>query len=333
MGINVSKKDAGFPINLYFSLMLLSFIPFIYTLVRTNLIADVPLTDGLGIAGHIEWFDLINETIQAFLIVPLFGLFNKCVQGTRDFKERAFQLFLIANGIYILFSAIIFVRCKFIVSVMTADQTYEVTKYLQLETIGFIVANAVSFANVLFVVLGKTAYIYAIIVLKTVLTIFGDLFWIPQFGVNGIAYSNIAVSSACNTSKVIKMDLNHLRPAVLGEPTCTKAQNLVCTRNPSGCRVNGESDFRVGDALQHTGKLLLRFLDFRDVFEAVRKRLSPLTRCHVPQKFGVLLPELFRGGRVAPCAGAWVESQIIFITPIGISVAPCAGAWVESARV
>ena len=197
MGINVSKKDAGFPINLYFSLMLLSFIPFIYTLVRTNLIADVPLPDGLGIAGHIEWFDLINETIQAFLIVPLFGLFNKCVQGTRDFKERAFQLFLIANGIYILFSAIIFVRCKFIVSVMTADQTYEVTKYLQLETIGFIVANAVSFANVLFVVLGKTAYIYAIIVLKTVLTIFGDLFWIPQFGVNGIAYSNIAVSSAC----------------------------------------------------------------------------------------------------------------------------------------
>lgn len=67
-----------FPLNLFCSLMLLSFIPFLYTLVRTNLIADSPLTDGLGIAGHIEWFDLINETIQAFLIVPLFALLNKC---------------------------------------------------------------------------------------------------------------------------------------------------------------------------------------------------------------------------------------------------------------
>lgn len=70
----VYERDNKFPLNLYCSLMMVSFIPFIYTLVRTNLIAHIPLTDGLGIAGHIEWFDLLNETIQAFLIVPLFAL-------------------------------------------------------------------------------------------------------------------------------------------------------------------------------------------------------------------------------------------------------------------
>ena len=99
----MNQKTAKFPINLFCSLMLLSFIPFLYTLVRTSLIASSPSTDGLGIAGHIEWFDLINETIQAFLIVPLYALYNRCMQDTEQFKERIFQTFLIANVIYIVF--------------------------------------------------------------------------------------------------------------------------------------------------------------------------------------------------------------------------------------
>lgn len=62
---DMKKKKADFPIQLFCSLMLLNFIPFIYTLVRTNLIVNSSVADGLGIAGHIEWYDLINETLQA----------------------------------------------------------------------------------------------------------------------------------------------------------------------------------------------------------------------------------------------------------------------------
>lgn len=54
-----------------------------------------------------------------------------------------------------------------------------------------------SYVNVLFVVLEKTFYIYAMIVLKTIFTIIGDLFLIPQFGVNGVAYSNIVINIIC----------------------------------------------------------------------------------------------------------------------------------------
>lgn len=193
----MNKKTEKFPVNLFCSLMLLAFIPFIYTLVRTNLIVNSPSTDGLNIAGHIEWFDLINETTQAFLIVPLYALLNKCMQDAGKFKERIFQSFLIVNVIYILFSAVIFIYCNYIVSTMVFDHLREVTGYLRLETIGFIIANIVCFANVLFVVLEKPLYIYAMVILKTVFTVIGDLFLIPGFGVNGIAYSNIAVSSVC----------------------------------------------------------------------------------------------------------------------------------------
>lgn len=190
-------KAEKFPVSLFCSLMLLAFIPFIYTLVRTNLIVNSPSTDGLNIAGHIEWFDLINETIQAFLIVPLYALFNRCMQDTEKFRERIFQSFLVVNAIYILFSAVVFIYCNHIVSTMVFDRIQEVTGYLRLETIGFVIANIVSFVNVLFVVLEKPFYIYAMVVLRTIFTVIGDLLLIPKFGVNGVAYSNIAVSSVC----------------------------------------------------------------------------------------------------------------------------------------
>lgn len=195
--MRTSEKNVRFPINLFCSLMLLGFIPFLYTIVRTNLIASIPSTDGLGIAGHMEWFDLLNETIQAFLIVPLYALFHGCMQNRTKFCERIFQTFLLVNAVYILFAAIIFMRCSSIVSTMTSDRIGEVTSYLQLETIGFIIANMVSFVNVLFVVLEKPLYIYAMVILKTVFTLIGDLFLIPVFGVNGVAYSNIAVNIVC----------------------------------------------------------------------------------------------------------------------------------------
>lgn len=189
------KRDRRFPVNLYCSLMLMSFIPFLYTIVRTNLIAGGPSADGLSIAGHMEWFDLINETIQAFLIVPLFALLNQCAEDKHKWKERIFQTFLIVNVIYILFSLFVLGYCGRMVSEMASGPVREVTVYLRLETIGFIVGNAVSFVNVLFVVLERPCYIYMMVFLKTIVTIIGDLFFIPAFGVNGAAISNIAVNT------------------------------------------------------------------------------------------------------------------------------------------
>lgn len=193
----MDRKADKFPLNLFCSLMLLSFIPFVYTLVRTNLIADSSLPHGLSIAGHIEWFDLINETIQAFLIVPLYALFNKCMQDPKKFKEQIFQSFFIVNVVYIAFSVLVLTQCRHIVTTMVVDHVSEVTRYFELETIGFIVANVVSFVNVLFVVLNRPFYIYGMVILKTLFTIMGDLILIPRFGVNGAAYTNILVSLIC----------------------------------------------------------------------------------------------------------------------------------------
>ena len=52
-GTDMNKQNDKFPVNLFCSLMLLSFIPFFYTIVRTNLIVNRPAEDAFGIAGHI----------------------------------------------------------------------------------------------------------------------------------------------------------------------------------------------------------------------------------------------------------------------------------------
>ena len=193
----MNERTGKFPVNLFCSLMLLNFIPFLYTLVRTNLIANLPSTDGLGIAGHMEWFDLIDETVRAFLIVSLYALLNRCMQDGEKFRERVFQTFLTANAVYLLFAVVTFRYCSSLVSAMVSERIHEVTGYLRLETVGFIIANVVSFVNVLFVVLGKPFYVYAMILLRTMATVVGDLLLIPGLGVNGVAYSNIAVNSIC----------------------------------------------------------------------------------------------------------------------------------------
>ena len=61
----------------YFSLIALGLVTFIYSIIRTRLISNIPYTNALSIAGHIEWFDLFNEVLQTALIFPLYYIFNK----------------------------------------------------------------------------------------------------------------------------------------------------------------------------------------------------------------------------------------------------------------
>lgn len=179
---------------LFLSLCLLLIIPFLHQCIRTGLISDIPNTDGLGIAGHIEWFDLINETLQAFLIVPLYHLLNAVKGEPGALKRRIHYSFAISTVLYAGFSIVCFVLCSNITQFMTGDAGVEIVSYLRLETIAFIAGHISSFAVVVFVVAGKPSYIMALTVGRTVLTILADLLLIPSFGVNGIAFSNIVIN-------------------------------------------------------------------------------------------------------------------------------------------
>lgn len=180
-------------IYLFLSLCLFLIIPFLHQCVRTSLISDIPDTDGLGIAGHIEWFDLINETIQAFLIVPLYHLLNEVKGAPGVLKQRIRSSFAVSTALYTAFSIVCLALCSSITQFMTGSTRAELISYLRLETVAFIAGHISSFAVVVFVVVGKPSYIVALTVGRTILTIVTDSFFIPVFGVNGVACSNIVI--------------------------------------------------------------------------------------------------------------------------------------------
>lgn len=181
-------------IYLFLALCLLLVIPFLHQCVRTSLISDIPNTDGLGIAGHIEWFDLINETIQAFLIVLLYHLLNEVKGAPSVLKQRIRSSFAVSTALYAVFSLVCFALCSNITQFMTGGTRAEIISYLRLETIAFIAGHISSFAVVVFVVAGKPSYIVALTVGRAILTIVADSFFIPVLGVNGVACSNIVIN-------------------------------------------------------------------------------------------------------------------------------------------
>ena len=64
----------SFNFNLFISLCLLALVPAVYQTVRTFLISTSTTTGAFDVIGQMEWFDLINETICAFLIVPIIAI-------------------------------------------------------------------------------------------------------------------------------------------------------------------------------------------------------------------------------------------------------------------
>ena len=77
---------------------------------------------------------------------------------------------------------------------MTDKNISEVTTYLNLETIAFIINNFINFFMVILIFINKAKYFYLSCLLKTVFIIIGDLYLIPKFQVNGVAFSNILVN-------------------------------------------------------------------------------------------------------------------------------------------
>ena len=58
--------------KMYLALCLLALVPAIYQTIVTGLISTKTSPGSLDIVGQMEWFDLIDETICAFLIIPMY---------------------------------------------------------------------------------------------------------------------------------------------------------------------------------------------------------------------------------------------------------------------
>ena len=180
--------------RLWLSLCALALIPAVYQTVKTFLISSGGQDGAFDIIGQMEWFDLINETLQAFLIVPLYSVLNRIFKNHREeFAGATFKTGLCASVLYTLFSVGVLIYGSTLIGAMSPGEIdIAVTStYLRLETLAFIMGIIVSFANVVFVVIGKYKNVYIFLAVRTALSLVADILLIPNLGVYGVAVSNI----------------------------------------------------------------------------------------------------------------------------------------------
>ena len=184
--------------RLWISLCALALIPAVYQTVKTFLISSGGQNDAFDIIGQMEWFDLINETLQAFLIVPLYSVLNRIFKNRRDeFAEATFKTGLCAFLLYALFSVGVLIYGSVLIGAMNPGEIdITVTSfYLKLEMVAFMTGIIVSFSNVVFVVIGKDRNVYIFLAVRTALSLIADLLLIPNFGIYGVAISNIIANT------------------------------------------------------------------------------------------------------------------------------------------
>ena len=197
--------------KLFLALVLLSLVPAIIQTVETFVISTSVSTAGIDVIGQIEWFDLIDETIQAFLIIPLYSILNAILKHDEDnFGKGVFKTGLVAFILYTIFSIVVLIYSAHLVSFMNPNDVdlSLVNTYLSTSTIAFMVGIIVSFVNVVFVVIGKSRNVYIYLGVRTIITIITDFIVIPRFGVVGVAVSNILINIILAIVGIVILYLN-----------------------------------------------------------------------------------------------------------------------------
>ena len=78
-----------FNYSLFFSLLILNFIPSINEVVKV-LFANTNAVS-MTVISQIEWFDLINEVLMAALVTPMYSILNRYIKDEKLFNKKVFQ--------------------------------------------------------------------------------------------------------------------------------------------------------------------------------------------------------------------------------------------------
>lgn len=184
--------------KLFFSLIALSLVPFLLQTIETFVVSINISAKAIDVIGQIEWYDLIDETIQAFLIIPLYSILNSVLKNDKgNFANIVFKSLILVFLLYSMFSLVVLFYSKHLISFMNPQEIdlSLINKYLFLSTFAFMIDIVADFANVVFVVIGKSVNVYIFLAFKVFSTILSDFLIIPAFGVIGVGLAKILTST------------------------------------------------------------------------------------------------------------------------------------------
>ena len=185
--------------KLFAALLLLGFVPTIYTTVRVFFIGQLPGEWSFSIAGQLSWINLLYEILNEAIILPLFYFMGKVKADTKAFSNRVRTGMLITLCVYVALSAAIILFAEPMLRLMAADQSIlgASAAYIRIESVANIFSILAQFALVALVTVNKSKYLYILTVARLILCTLLDSFLVSalpislNLGVNGIGYSNI----------------------------------------------------------------------------------------------------------------------------------------------
>lgn len=188
----------NFNYKLYLSLIFLALFPALYQTIRTMIISISTDSSVFNVIGQLEWFDLINETLLAFLHIPLYAIFNRVIKNDdANFPKVTFKVMLVGFILYFLFSIVVYIISRSLIGFMNVNESDIdlVTRYLNLETIAFVIGFIITSVNIVIVSkeLYKVFVIFAIV--KTLFLVILDFNLVSRFNAFGVAYSNMIINT------------------------------------------------------------------------------------------------------------------------------------------
>ena len=176
--------------------------PTIYTTLRVFWLGQLPGEWSFSIAGQLSWVNLLYEVINEAIILPLFYFIGKVILDKKSLTNRIKTGLLMTLSIYLLLSVVIIIFAEPLLKVMaTSPDIIEASiTYIRIESIANIFSILFQFVLISLITLNKNKYVYILTGLKLILCSTLDLFLVSDLnvslnlGVNGIAYSNIAVN-------------------------------------------------------------------------------------------------------------------------------------------
>lgn len=193
---------AGINYKLYAALLVLGFVPTIYTTVRIFFLGQLPGEWAFSIAGQLSWVNLFYEILNEAIILPLFYFMGKEKDDKVEFSNRVKTGMLLSLGLYSVFSVFILIFAETMLKLMAADVSMidASASYIRIESIANIFAILSQFVLVALVTVNKSKYLYVLTGVRLVLCLLTDTFLVStlpfslDLGVNGIGYSNIIVN-------------------------------------------------------------------------------------------------------------------------------------------
>ena len=199
---NLKKILSGFNCRLFFTLVLISLLPAVYTTVRIYFLGNLPGDWGFNIASQLAWVNVIYEVIQEALILPLFYLLCKSLNSKSELENKVRTGIITSFGIYLIVSIIMMLTVK--PMLMFMEQKDEImgasVVYIRIETVAILLSVLYKFISIVLVSLKKIKSLLVVLAVQMLLTVISDTFLISELpfslnlGVNGIAIGNILIN-------------------------------------------------------------------------------------------------------------------------------------------